>query len=145
MVLIMLIGVIIFILTLMGGGVDEFGNPKPNISAIDAGLYLSYIILVLSLVIAVVFSLVNMLMNPKKSMGTVVGLVAAIVVYFISSSMSSDVVPELWTLKDKVLFSPSNVKFADTGLYMTYAFGVISLLAIVFGELFTFFKKYIAK
>lgn len=145
MVLIMLIGVIIFILTLLGGGENEYGVPQPNIGAIDAGLYLSYIILLLSVVIAIVFSLANMLMNPKKSAGTVAGFVLAIVVYFISSAMSSETVPELWALSDKVLFSPSNVKFADTGLYMTYAFGIISLMAIVFGELFTFFKKYIAK
>lgn len=145
MILIMVVGIIVFLLILMGGGTDENGVVQHNLGAIDFGLYLSYFILGLGFLMAVVFGLVNSIMNPKKSMGSMIGLVVAVIIYFICNAMASDTVPELWALRNKVMFSPENVKFADTALFLTYAFGIIALISIFFGEVFTLFKKYIAK
>lgn len=144
MFIIMFIGVVVFIL-IETGSTSEEGLPIPHHSAINAGLQTFYWVFGLCLLLITLFSLYQALNNPKKSINTAIGLVLAVIIYFICNAMASDEVPELWALRNKVMFTSENVKIADTALFLTYTFGIIVLLAILVGEAFTLFKKYFAK
>lgn len=105
---------------------------------IDFMLRWAYILLGVAAVSALLFPVFNIVQNPKGAVGSLIGLTIVVVVVGISYSLGSaePMVLSDGTILDNVL----TLKLSDTGLFATYAAMVVTMLAIVVGELSNMFK-----
>lgn len=144
MVALIVLGFIDIVLIMMGS-TNEFGVDVPNVTAINFGLGLFYFAFFATIAIALVSAVLHTLSNIKESVGTLAGIVIFVIILGISYSMAGAEMPEKWKIMAPDMFTASNSVIAETCLNVLYTFLVTSVLAIILGELFTLFKKYIVK
>ncbi len=137
--LIGVIGVILFIMILLGEQTSETGEKLHATGAIDGGIVLSYIVSILCIVLWIVFAIWGIASNLKKSLPMLASLGVFAVLFLISYSMASDEIMETWKKKPD-LFTAFNVKWTDVGIYIMYFMLVITVLAIVVSEITKLFK-----
>lgn len=137
--LIGVIGVILFIMILLGEQTSESGEKLHAVGAIDGGIVLSYIVSILCIVLWIVFAAWGIVANFKKSLPMLASLGVFAILFAISYSMASDEIMETWKKKPD-LFTPFNIKWTDVGIYIMYFMLVFTVLAIVITEITKLFK-----
>ncbi|EIM73034.1 hypothetical protein A3SI_18664 [Nitritalea halalkaliphila LW7] len=102
--------------------------------SIDIFLYTADLLIIVGALLAVVMPLIKSLDNPQSLVKTLVGVVALLVVFFISYSISDgEVLP-------KYQAEPFNVtegiaKFVGGTLYTVYALFIVAIAGIVVTEI----------
>ena len=130
--LVMLVLMIISLVLLVWGFLTGFESN--NGAAVDVLLYWAYAILGITILTLVVFGLVIGAKNDPKSLVKLgIGLVAVAVVCFIAYLLAPGKMPIQWN--NAKLPTPGELKLTDTVLNLTYFTGVLSILAIVVGEI----------
>ena len=101
---------------------------------VDLMLRWMYIMLGLAVASVVIMSIYSLAQNPKNTVRSLVGLGIVVVAIGVAWALSSDA----------MVVTPSNVyddsfslKLADTGLYLTYAALIATVLAIAAGEIYS--------
>jgi NADH:ubiquinone oxidoreductase subunit 6 (subunit J) len=86
---------------------------------INIGIYVTYVLIFVSLLALLFFSLKFILTNIKKSKAALVGVVALVIIFAISYLISpvDDVRAEIW---EKTATDPGLSKMIGSGLYITY-------------------------
>lgn len=104
---------------------------------VDLMLRWMYIILGLAVACVVLLPLYTLAQNPKGAMGSLIGLVAILVVFGVAYALGSDtpVITPANTYDD-----PFQLKISDAGLYMTYFMLIASIVVIIYGEIRKIFK-----
>lgn len=104
----------------------------------NVGYYTTVIFLVISILAIVVFAIYYLakafMYDPKKAMGTLVGLVALVIVFIVSYviSPSTDISVEAF---NKVNLDPSYSKLVGSGLIATYIlFGGV-FIALIYAQI----------
>ena len=130
--LVMLVLMIVSLVLLVWGFLTGFESN--NGAAVDVLLYWAYAILGITILTLVVFGLVIGAKNDPKSLVKLgIGLVAVAVVCFIAYLLAPGKMPIQWN--NAKLPTPGELKLTDTVLNLTYFTGVLSILAIVVGEI----------
>ena len=93
-----------------------------------------------ALVLAIMFPLINIISNPKGAMRTLIGVVAMLVIFFVSYLLSSDA-PVPNPAANGYFTNSAVLKLTDVGLYAGYAIFVIAILVILWGEIRSAVKK----
>lgn len=132
-------GVIIFIMILTGEQTSETGEKLHNVSSINAGLVMSYIVTIACLVIWMLFGVWNIVSNIKKSIPLLISVAIFGILFAISYSLASDEIMETWKKKPD-LFTPGNIKWSDVGIYIMYFMLIITVVSIVVSEIVKLFK-----
>ena len=91
-------------------------------------------------VFAIMFPLINIISNPKGAMRTLIGVVAMLVIFFVSYLLSSDA-PVPNPAANGYFTNSAVLKLTDVGLYAGYAIFVIAILVILWGEIRSAVKK----
>ena len=133
------VGVLTFLLIVMGEETDEKGEKLHSLGMIDAGIVTSYIVSILCIVLWIGFSLWGIVSNFKKSIPLLLTLGVFAIMFFISYSLASDEIMETWKKKPD-LFTPSNAKWTDVGIFIMYAMLIGTVLTIVVSEITKLFK-----
>ena len=97
-------------------------------------LGVGYALIGLSIALVLIFSIMALVEAPKKSIRSLLGFAAIIIIFFIAFSAASDV-----NLSKEVV-SANYVKFVGGSLTLLYIVGGIALLSIVVSEVYSFFK-----
>ncbi len=102
-------------------------------------LYLAYIFFGIAAVAAIGFPIMYLIMNPKGAKNVIIGLVFIGIVVLISYFMASDQVMHItgYTGPDNV---PGTLKTVGTGLFTTYILFFLSILAILYSEIYSALK-----
>ena len=61
-----------------------------NAMGVNVMLIYAYVVFAVALVLAIMFPLINIISNPKGAMRTLIGVVAMLVIFFVSYLLSSD-------------------------------------------------------
>jgi len=104
---------------------------------LSKNLIWTYILLVLSIVLLVGFGIIQLVSNFKESKKGLLAVVAMGVIVLIAYLFSSDAIPVFLGAEKFVeqgILTPSVSKWVDTGLYTTYVFFAMSLIAIVYSS-----------
>lgn len=109
-------------------GMDAYG------SALNTLYSLTLIAMIVCAAAAVVFGLVYFLLNLKSRMGTLIGVVAFIVLGLISVYVLADSTVLAAYEKSGISVSESTSQLSGGGLMLVYLLGAIAILAIVWTE-----------
>ena len=137
--LIGVVGVILFVMILMGEQTSASGEKLHATGAIDGGIVMSYIVTIVCIALWIVFSIWGIVSNFKKSLPMLASLGVFAVLFLISYSMASDEIMETWKKKPD-LFTPFNIKWTDVGVYIMYFMLIITVITIVVSEIVKLFK-----
>ncbi len=133
------VGVLTFLLIVMGEETDEKGEKLHSLASIDAGIVTSYIVSILCIFLWIAFSVWGIVANFKKSIPMLLTLGVFAIMFFISYSLASDEIMETWKKKPD-LFTPSNAKWTDVGIFIMYAMLIGTVLTIIVSEITKLFK-----
>lgn len=133
------IGVILFIMIVTGEGETPEKEKLHNLSAIDAGIVLTYIVFGLCMLLWLIFGVWNIVSNIKKSIPLLISVAIFAIIFAISYSMASDEIMETWKKKPD-LFTPGNIKWSDVGIYTMYSMLILTVGTIVYSEISKLFK-----
>lgn len=92
---------------------------------IDIGLYASYVLIILCAVAAVVIPLVQSFGDPKSLIKSAIGLVALVVVFFISYALADSDAPGA---------TATTAKLVGAGIITMYILFIGALVGIVYTE-----------
>ena len=110
---------------------------------LDTNLIWNYILLLFSLVLLVFFGVKEMISSFKESKKGMFSLLVIAVIVLISYLLASDEIP-VFLGSDKFvedgILTPSVSKWVDTGLYTTYIFFALSLVAFLYSSVSRFFR-----
>lgn len=120
--------VLSIIVVVMGGYVSE---------NVDLLLRWMYIMLGLSVGCMILFSIYSLAKNPKSAVQSLIGLVAILVVAGVAYALSSDATV---ITPGAVYDNPTQLKIADTGLYMMYFLLAAAFLSIIVCEIRNSFR-----
>ena len=110
---------------------------------LDTNLIWNYILLALSLVLLVGFGIKEMLVSFKESKKGMFSLLIIAVIVLISYLLASDEIPKFLgsdKFVEQGILTPFVSKMVDTGLYTTYAFFVLSIIAFIYSSVSRFFR-----
>ncbi|MBT3302158.1 MAG: hypothetical protein HOG05_13030 [Bacteroidetes bacterium] len=111
----------------------EVFEQTPTVGDPSIGLILGYILMGISLVAILFFFVMQLIDNPAKTLGSLVGIALIAVVFLIT-----------WAIADGDMtmgkVTESTSKFIGGTLGLAAALGGISILAIVAGEVYAYFK-----
>ncbi len=93
-----------------------------------------YILMGIALFAVLLFSITKLLDDPKKSLKSLLGLVAIVVVFFIAYSTASG------ESISKVEVTGNYIKFVGGSLTLLYFIGGAAVIAIVVSEIYSLFK-----
>jgi phosphatidylserine synthase len=128
------ISVILASLFFAGGTVTEntglLTDKEPMFTAIN--LAWAYLLFVIALVLTLAFSLYNIITNPKAIKGTLIALLAGVVLVVVAYLLASDAPVG----RGADVTSAATLKWVGTGLYVTYILGGLALLSIVVSEIY---------
>jgi len=129
----------VFIILFYTGGVVDEGTNLEHPVVTEAFIVWAYILLGITLLLTLGFSLFNMITNPKGAKKSLIGIVGAGVVILIAYLLANDTPLYLphYTGSDNV---PATLKLVGTGLFTSYMFAGIALVAIVVSEVSKAFK-----
>ena len=111
-----------------------------NAMGVNVMLIYAYVVFAVALVLAIMFPLINIISNPKGAMRTLIGVVAMLVIFFVSYLLSSDA-PVPNPAANAYITKSAVLKLTDVGLYAGYAIFVIAILVILWGEIRSAVKK----
>jgi hypothetical protein len=110
---------------------------------LDTNLIWNYILLLFSLVLLVFFGVKEMISSFKESKKGMFSLLVIAVIVLISYLLASDEIP-VFLGSDKFvedgILTPSVSKWVDTGLYTTYIFFALSIVAFLYSSVSRFFR-----
>ncbi len=101
------------------------------------GLYLAYILIGLGILLAIVLPLISAFSNPKALIGTAVGVVIIVAVFFIGWAIASNEVLPAYAEEN---ITPASSKIIGGGLIAMYIMIGIAIVTILFSELSSIFK-----
>ena len=99
----------------------------------------AYIMVIATIVIALGFSIVNLVTHPKSLKRGAFVLLGVGILVVVSYYLASDQVLSMPGY-DGIENVPKTLKYAGTGLYLTYILACIALLTIVYSEIAKYFK-----
>ena len=101
-----------------------------------AGLTLnvSYALLAISILIVLVFSIMSFADEPKKSLRSILGFAAVVIIFLIAYSSASG------ENLSKMDVSETYVKMVGGSLSLLYIIGGVAVISIVASEIYSFFK-----
>jgi hypothetical protein len=105
---------------------------------IDAGIYLSYVLLAVALIAAIVLPLIKAVGDPKGLITSVIGVVVLLVVFGICYAVSSGDVPPRFSDADKgamLYMTPSQYKLVGGSIVMCYVLLIGTILAVVYSQI----------
>lgn len=111
------------------GEVPKFTNHVLIYAGILAGL---------AAVLSLIFPLIQMITHPKKAKGSLIGILALVIVALVAYALASDV--PLNFVKENELNVAPVLKKVGTGLVTMYILFGVGLLAILYTELAKVFK-----
>lgn len=117
-------------------------NPEMR-SWLDTNLIWTYILLILSLVLLVFFGIKEMLTSFKESKKGMLSILIIAAIVLVSYLIASDEIPKFLgsdKFVEQGVLTPSVSKWVDTGLYTTYVFFALSILAFIYSSLTRFFR-----
>ena len=120
---------------------DE-ANPD-MLSWLSTNLIWTYILLILSIVFLLGFGIIQLVSNFKESKKALLSLVVIGVIVLIAYLLSSEAIPVFLGSEKFVeqgILTPKVSKWVDTGLFTTYVFFAISIVAIVYSSIRGVFK-----
>lgn len=121
---------------------SDTDNPEMR-SWLDTNLIWTYILLILSLVLLVFFGVKEMLTSFKESKKGMLSLLIIAAIVLVSYLVASDEIPKFLGSEKFVeqgILTPSVSKWVDTGLYATYVFFALSIIAFIYSSLTRFFR-----
>ena len=98
---------------------------------LDGALWITYILILLSAAAAVIYGVVNVISNPKKNMGSVLGVVALVLVFIVAYYGFAD---DYVAPKFSQIVSGTESLLAGAGLMTLYVVTIITLAAVVYAE-----------
>ncbi len=106
---------------------------------IDIGLYLSYLLVVVSLVASIVMPIIYSLGDPKSLVGIGISVAALLILFFISYVLSSD---EITNPKAAAQYGITNggAKLIGGSLIMMYLMFMGAIVGVVVSEVIKIFK-----
>ena len=134
------ISLVLFVLFYMGSavpGTEGTNMYEPTIT--ETTLNWAYIMLFIAIALTIGFSVVNLITNPKALKRSLFILLGVGVLLVISYYLASDEVLSMpgYEGSENV---PKTLKFAGTGLYLTYILAGIATLSILYSEVAKYFK-----
>jgi len=105
----------------------------PQVGDPSVGLILGYVLFAISILLIVFFFIRQLIDNPKKTIGSLFGFIAIIIVFLLVWVISKDN-----TTYDKVSETVSRIVGASLGLL--YIMGGIAVLTILVTEVWSYFK-----
>ena len=105
-----------------------------NAMGVHVMLIYAYVVFAIALILAIVFPLVNIVSNPRGAMRTLIGLVAMLVIFFVSYLLASDA-PVPNPAANGYFTNSAVLKMTDVGLFGGYAIFVIAIRVILWGEI----------
>ncbi len=121
---------------------SDTDNPEMR-SWLDTNLVWTYILLILSLVLLVFFGVKEMLTSFKESKKGMLSLLIIAAIVLVSYLLASDEIPKFLgsdKFVEQGVLTPSVSKWVDTGLYTTYVFFALSIIAFIYSSLTRFFR-----
>jgi hypothetical protein len=121
---------------------SDTDNPEMR-SWLDTNLIWTYILLILSLVLLVFFGVKEMLTSFKESKKGMLSLLIIAAIVLVSYLLASDEIPKFLgsdKFVEQGVLTPSVSKWVDTGLYTTYVFFALSIIAFIYSSLTRFFR-----
>lgn len=121
---------------------SDTDNPEMR-SWLDTNLIWTYILLILSLVLLVFFGVKEMLTSFKESKKGMLSLLIIAAIVLVSYLVASDEIPKFLgsdKFVEQGILTPSVSKWVDTGLYATYVFFALSIIAFIYSSLTRFFR-----
>lgn len=110
---------------------------------LDTNLIWNYILLILSLVLLVLFGVKEMIASFKESKRGMFSLLIIALIVLVSYLLSSEEIPVFLGSEKFVeqgILTPSVSKWVDTGLYTTYIFFALSIIAFIYSSVSRFFR-----
>ncbi len=137
MYVLLLFAIVFTVLTLAGGTVEGDTNETPVF--LDTVLNYTYILFVIGLGLAIIFEIYHVITNPANAKRSLISLGFIAVVIGVSYLMSDGTPMKIigYEGSDNV---PSMLIMTDVGLFVFYILFVITLGAILYGEISKFFK-----
>ncbi|TAH22540.1 MAG: hypothetical protein EAZ08_01320 [Cytophagales bacterium] len=107
--------------------------------AIDIGLYVSYLLVIVAIAAAVVLPVVYSLGDPKSLIGVGISVAALLILFFVSYVLSSD---EITNPKAAATYgvTPGTAKLIGGSLIMMYLMFVGAIIGVVANEVIKIFK-----
>jgi hypothetical protein len=103
----------------------------------DIYIYVAYALIIIAAVAAIVLPLVNALSNPKALLMTGLGVVALVVIFFISYGISGSEVTPVYTKFD---VGPYLSKVVGGALIMMYMLLFLAIIGILYSEVSKIFR-----
>ncbi|MBU2018952.1 MAG: hypothetical protein KJ941_04835 [Bacteroidetes bacterium] len=102
----------------------------------NAATYYTIFILIACVALVLIFFIAQLISNPKKTLMSIVGIVAALVLYVVLYSVgSNDTVTSLGLSSDFADVSSSTISATTAGLYVVFIGLGVAILAILGGRL----------
>jgi hypothetical protein len=117
-------------------------NPD-MLSWLSTNLIWTYILLILSIIFLLGFGVIQLIANFKESKKALLSLVVIGVIVLVAYLLSSEAIPVFLGSEKFVeqgILTPKVSKWVDTGLFTTYVFFAISIVAIVYSSVRGVFK-----
>lgn len=106
-------------------------------SAIDIGMYIFYILLVVGIVGVLFFAISQTFSDLKGTKGALIGVAALLVVFFLSYTISP---ANTGAFYDKMGISPNLSKVIGGGLVSTYVIFAGAIISILYSSIIGWFK-----
>lgn len=137
--------IVVIFFVMVGSGAEALeSTPKDQykyVTTFDFGLYATFVLLIICIATVVLFSIYHIFTNFKRSLGSILGLTAVVILFFILYSMAEPAGSEkLSLLMQKFDVSDSLGKAISGGLWTTIIMGGLALVSIVLAEIWNAFK-----
>lgn len=138
------LGILIFLVPVFSG-VDQFSTlseeAQKDSNIFNAGLYLVFVLIALTVIVAIGAGLYHSLSNPKGSLKALGGVALIVIIFFIGySSLGAD---PLWMTEGPLRefeVSETQSKFINGAMFTLAGMGLLAILAFVGSEIRNFFK-----
>lgn len=110
---------------------------------LDINLFWTYILFIASVVLLLLFGIFEGVANFKQSKKGIIALIGMVAIVIVSYSLGSDEIPKFLgadKFVEQGIISPSICRWVDTGLFTTYVFFALSLVAFAYSSLTRFFR-----
>jgi hypothetical protein len=111
-------------------------------SKVSSALNITYWILLLAFGFTVVFAVALLALNLKSNLGALAGMAVFAVICLISYSMAKGDVPDSWAYKNPDFFNAGTSFWTDAALNLMYITGLLSVIGIVGGVIWSTIKRY---
>ncbi len=138
-----IVGITAVLAVSLGANISGNEQDPAMLSWINTNMVWTYILFILSIILLLGFGIVQLVTNFKESKKALLSVGAIGVIVLIAYLFSSDSIPTFLGsakfVEDGIL-TPKVSKWVDTGLYTTYIFFGISIIAILYSSISRVFK-----